>query len=268
MKWSPEAETAIRKVPFFVRKKVRLRVEREAEDAGKDIVTLDDVKTTKARYLSKISAEVKGYQLDTCFGSEGCPNRAANSDHLFRETEAVLRQEDLLGFLTKTVNGPLKPHHEFRVTIADCPNACSQPQIKDIGIIGACLPRLTQEACTLCNACVNACLEDAIQPDDRLNRIAIDFDRCLKCGKCVEVCPTGTIVKHKTGFRVQLGGKLGRHPGLARELPGIYTERDVIDMIRACITFYKKHSRSGQRFSDLCNGENLDNVLKELPDLM
>ena len=66
MKWSPEAETAIRKVPFFVRKKVRLRVEREAEDAGKDIVTLDDVKTTKARYLSKISAEVKGYQLDGC----------------------------------------------------------------------------------------------------------------------------------------------------------------------------------------------------------
>ena len=28
----------------------------------------------------------------------------------------------------------LKFHHEFRVTVADCPNSCSQPQIKDIGI--------------------------------------------------------------------------------------------------------------------------------------
>jgi len=35
MKWTPEAEVTIKKVPFFVRKKVRLRVEKEAAEAGK-----------------------------------------------------------------------------------------------------------------------------------------------------------------------------------------------------------------------------------------
>ncbi len=30
MKWTPEAEKAVKKVPFFVRKRVRARVEKEA----------------------------------------------------------------------------------------------------------------------------------------------------------------------------------------------------------------------------------------------
>ena len=34
MKWTPEAAAAIKKVPFFVRKKVRARVETEAASAG------------------------------------------------------------------------------------------------------------------------------------------------------------------------------------------------------------------------------------------
>ena len=33
MQWSPEAEAAIKKVPFFVRKRVRARVERETRAA-------------------------------------------------------------------------------------------------------------------------------------------------------------------------------------------------------------------------------------------
>ncbi|MGD9332960.1 MAG: sulfite reductase, partial [Desulfobacterales bacterium] len=44
MKWAPEAEKAIKKVPFFVRKRVRARVEKEAEAGGKPVVTLAEVK--------------------------------------------------------------------------------------------------------------------------------------------------------------------------------------------------------------------------------
>ncbi len=35
MKWTFEAEAAVKKVPFFVRKKVRSRIEKEAAKAGK-----------------------------------------------------------------------------------------------------------------------------------------------------------------------------------------------------------------------------------------
>ena len=136
--------------------------------------------------------------------------------------EVLFKQSDLLGFLNEQVEGDLKFHHEFRVTLADCPNACSQPQIKDIGIIGACTPRIGSEPCSQCEACVEACKEQAIALND--DGPQIDFAACLQCGKCMQVCPTGTLEEGRKGYRVQLGGKLGRHPRLAREMPGIYSE--------------------------------------------
>ena len=72
MKWLPEAEEAIKKVPFFVRKRVKARVEKEAGAAGRPVVSLADVKAAQKRYLNNMSKEVKGYQLDTCFGPGGC----------------------------------------------------------------------------------------------------------------------------------------------------------------------------------------------------
>ena len=137
MNWTKEADESIQKVPFFVRKRVRARVEKEAKNVGKKVVSLADVKATQARYLTGMASEIKGYQIDTCFGPSGCPNQAAVSDQLLEKIESLVKEKDLLGFLKKRVKGDLKFHHEFRITLADCPNACSQPQIKDIGIIGA-----------------------------------------------------------------------------------------------------------------------------------
>ena len=51
MKWTPEAEAAIKKVPFFVRKKVRARVEKEAGAAGKGVVSIAEVKAAQARFF-------------------------------------------------------------------------------------------------------------------------------------------------------------------------------------------------------------------------
>ena len=251
MKWMPEAEEAIKKVPFFVRKRVRARVEKEANKAGKQAVSLADVKATQARYLTRMSSEIKGYQIETCFGPSGCPNRAIISDQLIARIESEVEKEDLLGFLKQSVKGDLKFHHEFRITLADCPNACSQPQIKDIGIIGACTPVVSEEPCSLCEACVEACKEDAISIDTEKEIPVIDGNLCLNCGKCVPVCPTGTLVEGPQGYRVQLGGKLGRHPQLARELPGIYDENMVMEIVRDCLRFYKDNSKHGERFGQI-----------------
>ena len=49
MKWTSEAEVAVKKVPFFIRKKVRSRVENDAAAAGKEKISLADVKATRAR---------------------------------------------------------------------------------------------------------------------------------------------------------------------------------------------------------------------------
>ena len=259
MKWTIEAEAAVKKIPFFVRKKVRSRIENEAAKAGKKAVSLADVKATQARFLSNMSSEIKGYQLDTCFGAGGCPNRANSGDKLLERIERLLKKEDLLAFLKQQVKGDLKFHHEFRITLADCPNACSQPQIKDIGIIGASLPMLTDETCTFCEACVDECRENAISLQKEKSGPYIDYDMCLACGKCIEACPTGTIAADKRGFRVQLGGKLGRHPQLAKELPDIYSEDEVIGIVKRCITFYKENSKHGERFAEIFKPSDFKN---------
>jgi len=251
MEWTHDAEEAIRKVPFFVRKRVKTRVEEEALESGKSFVGLAEVKATQQRYLSNMHSEIKGYQLDTCFGSGGCPNRVADSSRLFEKIEKILGKENLLKFLKQRVKEDIKFHHELRVTLADCPNACSQPQIKDIGVIAAVKPAITEETCTQCEACVETCKENAVKIYAESNFPAIDDDACLYCGQCINACPTGTLAIAKNGFRVQLGGKLGRHPALAKELPGIFSEDEVIDIVKEAIAFYKKYSKRGERFSEL-----------------
>ncbi len=251
MQWTVEAEAAIKKVPFFVRKKVRARVEEEAQEAGKSKVSLSDVRLTQKRYLAKMSDEVKGYQLETCFGPGGCPNRAMDSDALVERVEQILKRADLRKFLEARVKGGLKHHHEFRVTVADCPNACSQPQIKDMGIIGAAEPVMTQEPCTLCQLCVEACAENALSLEGSEEMPSIDYEKCVRCGKCIEVCPTGTMAAGHRGYRVLLAGKLGRHPRLAEELPGIYQEDEVVSILHRCLDYYKERSKHGERFADI-----------------
>jgi anaerobic sulfite reductase subunit C len=258
MKWTPDAETAIKTVPFFVRKKVRSRIENDTAAAGKKIVSLSDVTVAKARFMSKMSTDIKGYQIDTCFGSSGCPNPANSCDALAQKITSLLDDADLLNFLKKRVQGNLKYHHEFRVALAECPNACSQPQIKDIGIIGAVIPEVTEEACTGCGACVEVCIEKCITLDSNKTIPSIDCERCLKCGKCIQICSSETISAKQKGFRVQLGGKLGRHPRLAVELEGIFSENEVLRLIKTCIDYYKKHSKHGERFAEILDVKDFD----------
>ncbi len=260
MKWTAEAEEAIKKVPFFVRKKVRARVEQEALQNGHGQITLTEVKATQKRYLTGMQSEVKGYQLDACFGPSGCPNAIAASQDLAAQIETLLLQADLLGFLKSKGIRELKFHHEFRVTVADCPNACSQPQIKDIGIIGARRPGISDISCTACEACVESCRESAIALDNAEPAPVIDEKRCVACGHCIPVCPSGTLTANAEGYRIQLGGKLGRHPQLARELPGIYGPATILEIVDAAIHIYKTRSQKGERFGAVLQPEDFENL--------
>jgi dissimilatory sulfite reductase (desulfoviridin) alpha/beta subunit len=256
MKWTAEAENAVKKVPFFVRKRVKARVEKEAAEEGKACITITEVNATHARFVSKMETDITGYQIETCFGSGGCPNRAhAGGDGLVQKLEEMMSKENLLEFLKQHVQGSLTYHHEFRITLADCPNACSQPQIKDIGIIAAVTPEITPMACSRCEACVNICREQAVKFDNDAPEMSpvIQMDRCLHCGRCIQVCPTGTITAGTYGYRVLLAGKLGRHPRLARELPGNFSEDAVLSIVQDCLAFYRSHCTGGERFAEIFN---------------
>lgn len=265
LEWSIEAEEAIKRVPFFVRKRVRARVEEEARKGGKSVISLTDVRLTQKRYLTRMSEEIKGYQLETCFGSGGCLNRAVEGDTLLGRLEEVLKGAELRRFLETRVKEDLKHHHEFRVALADCPNACSQPQIRDMGVMGALEPAVTRMPCSICHRCEAVCIEKALSIRDDEGLPLIDSERCVRCGKCVQVCPTGTLATGRKGYRVQLGGKLGRHPRLAKELPDLYSEEDVLEILRKCIRIYKEKSEKGERFSDIFWQEGVQETFVEGP---
>ena len=260
MKWSQEAETAVQKVPFFVRKKVRARVEAEALKQNKKLITLAEIHAAQKRFMTGMQAEIKGYRLETCFGPSGCPHAVAPAQGLAEQIETLLQHADFLGFLfSKGIKEP-KFHHEFRVTLADCPNACSQPQIKDMGIIAARRPGPADPPCSTCNACVESCREAAIRIDTNVPTPVIDMQRCLACGQCIAACPTGTLTTAAEGYRIQLGGKLGRHPRLARELPGIYDVATTLEIVHACIGFYKTRSL-GERFGAVLDSEAFERLI-------
>ena len=165
MIWTQEAEKAVVRVPLFVRGKVRREVEKEAFEQGSNRVLLRHVQDCRRRFLSGKTLESKGFQIETCFGADGCENRAAESEALVDELEKMLLSRNIAGFLKERVGGPVKMHHEFRICVSDCPNACSRPQIVDIGIIGALRPRLSAESCNGCGACSSSCIESALKVD-------------------------------------------------------------------------------------------------------
>lgn len=251
------------RVPFFVRKRVKNRVEEEARARGADEVRLEHVRACQQRFLNRMEDEVQGYRVETCFGSGGCPNRAVQEDALVGRLEKILAGADLLGFLRSRVQGPLKMHHELRVSMSDCPNACSRPQIADIGLIGAARPGVAVEAaCSGCRACVEVCREGAVKLDENAPAPTIDPELCLACGQCVSACPTGTLIEASRGFRIQIGGRLGRHPRLATELPGLHSAEEVVVFLDGVLAFYRRYNQSGERLGEMISREGLEELLK------
>jgi len=258
MEWSDEASAAISKVPFFVRKRVRKKVEEEARNSGSDRVTIAHVKSAQARYMGNMEAEVKGWQVDNCFGPSGCPNRIGDDAGLTARIEAYLASLDLKAFLKSRVNGPLKMHHEFRISLSDCPNGCSRPQIVDVGLLGASRPSVTDAPCSQCGSCVDNCRENAIALTAQ--GPVIDFGRCLFCGHCHRDCPTQTLIEEKQGYRILVGGKLGRHPQLGRELPGIFSPDQAMTVIKRCLERFMTHFQGKERFGDILNRVGYDDL--------
>lgn len=267
MEWSAAAEQAVARVPFFVRRRVRKRVEETARQSGATVVHPEHVKACRQQYFTDMEAEIRGYRVETCFGHEGCPSRAVADVRLREALEELLAAKDLLAFLRKRVSNGLKMHHEFTITVADCPNACSRPQIADIGLIGACLPRTGDEPCTRCGACVDACREEAVSLPEAAAGPLFDPGRCLACGQCIRACSAGALAAGRQGYRILIGGKLGRHPQLAEELPGIFNPEQALRVVGRCVEHHLEHNQRGERFGEVLKSTGCNAIREGLVDL-
>ena len=263
MKWSEEAGQAVSKVPFFVKKRVKEKVEEEAARSGASIVTIEHFRNCQKKSPSNMGDEIKGYRIETCSGSGGCPNRISQDNGLVQKIEEKLSVRDLKIFLKEYINGPVRIHHEFRVSISDCPNACSRPQIVNFGVIGASRPMVSEETCTQCRACLDACAEHAISFTDESETPIIDLEKCLACGKCIKVCPSGTLAEGTRGYRVLVDGKLGRHPRLGRELEGVFSAEEVLALVDQYLDFFQMSHIKDSRFERELEQKDFDDILKK-----
>lgn len=190
----------------------------------------------------------------------GCPRAAAPDGPLLLQ---ALDGSTALARLRLTAAhrlGARPPrHHAFSVSVSACPNGCSRPHIADVGLTGAVRPRLTDAPCLQCGACLAACREDALALDAAGPRV--DRERCLECGDCLRACPSGTLAAGETGWRVWLGGRLGRRPALADPLPGRRSSAQVVEILTASLALWLDGLEPGRRFRDILTEARLADSL-------
>lgn len=192
-----------------------------------------------------------GLVVTACRGTEGCEMRALDPTGLPARLHAALMALDFGAGLARLLGRPPRRHELFTVSLSCCPNACSRPQIADVGLIAAARPRADPAACTRCGACAGACQENAVvlAPSGQVE--AIDELSCLGCAACIRACPSGALSPGRSGWRVQLGGRLGRRPRLAEELPGLHAPEEAVALAARAAQYLLAHARPGQRLGDL-----------------
>lgn len=186
----------------------------------------------------------KGFQLDHC--RFNCPKTARNWHNLCETLTKNLTALNLYQIFEDKFS-PVLNHHIPKITLAGCPNGCSQPNIKDIGVSGYVSPLITDVPCIGCKECVRACPEGAIAWNPR--GIVIDHSRCLSCGDCQRVCPSGTLTAGESGWTLRLGGRVGRHPQFAKSVGQVQTDEEVLAWISDILLRYLMNAHPQERLT-------------------
>lgn len=206
----------------------------------------------------------KAYRLKLCWGVESreCPNVLDPDASLKQKLESVLESSGWPECLAGALSREIKPLDQFSISVSGCPNGCSRPQIADFGLLQAQYPEVDAGKCTGCGDCERACREGAIDLETGVARINPGL--CLSCGVCIRTCPEQALFPARQGYRVQVGGKLGRHPRLAEELQGIYSREEMLAILKRCLALYQKHYRPGVRFGQVVAEQGADKIQQML----
>ena len=263
--------------PFLCGKKVKKQVEDFVSSQGRSLVTSLDLTQARqqltggqsiktaggsltAEELDRIAALVdrgviieglntRYRQFKVCGGAGGCPLSLIDEESLALSLKEIAEEMDLDGFIAGGIDGPVLFHHRFKVALAGCPNNCSQPQIVDFAVIGQARPGLAGGKCNHCRLCLESCQEKAITLE--AGGPLFHADLCLNCGDCARVCPRDVIGHEQLGYRVLVGGKLGRHPRLAQTVAPLVDENTVKEIFRRSLSLFKAKALDGERFADL-----------------
>lgn len=197
------------------------------------------------------------FTIKTC--KDSCP-RAVFIPSIAARLEEAVTASGWPKFLHER-HAVLRHHHQFRIAVSFCANGCAQPHIADFGLIATAKIKMDTEKCSACGECLTACAENAL---NLASHIEFDPTRCLGCLACVRTCPESAFSVEALGYRVLLGGKLGRHPRLTHEL-GFFSEQEAFRVLTATLGLFMDHYQPRQRLGDLVRAmgrEHFDRLVR------
>ena len=295
MEWDKTASLLMEKVPPFVQKTVREKIETLARERGKNLVTEDEVMAARESFMGRPQhiASSQGavakkpiddkklsilkkypkyfdkdgnpvlYQIKSCRGAEvNCPFLITNSNILADKLRNRLEELHFTEKLIDKIEGQILPHHTMKLAVAGCPNSCSMPQIKDFGVHALEPVYVDPDCeCTECMKCVETCREDAITIQG--GQVSIDKDKCVHCGLCARVCPAGSIKTSEKKYRVMIGGKVGRHPRFALDVLMQAEESTTLKALDVCVDMILS-SKTEHRFRTLIEQHGIEEIKKRI----
>lgn len=187
-------------------------------------------------------------ELNACrAASEGCPNSLIDAGLWQAAIRNWLTEAEISERLRMRVENPIiMAHDKLRITVAGCPNACSRPQIADLGVVGRVRPHFDESACAACGDCVSQCPDQAIAVEETLTWFS---GRCQGCLGCSSVCDYDAVSLSTPWGQVLMGGKLGRMPQLARPAAEVNDPWEMIGIFSQAVESYLNHAPLGVRFA-------------------
>lgn len=193
-------------------------------------------------------------EINTCRAVKGCQHSCYDIGSLAKFIEKRLDELHISEKLKARVQGPLRKHNVLKISLSGCPNCCSQPQIKDIGLRGIIGVKIDEDLCTSCGACTEVCRENAISLNEK--GASINYEKCIECGACKKVCAVQAINQIKQGCDLLVGGKLGRHPRLATHEYYSNSDEELIREIEKYINILLEHGQCHERLGDIIESQS------------
>ncbi len=196
-------------------------------------------------------------KIDCCRAKDSCPRALGNPGDLIKEVCKVLENTNYSLRRQEILRDSLEKSKAFKISLAGCPNCCSQPQIKDFGAYKLIYPKISEERCTSCENCITKCREKALSLNGN-NRITIDWGKCIGCGDCLKACTQEAINAGQEYWRLTVGGKLGRHPQLAVKIADVSHGEDIKPHLQKYIELHLNSKDPNLRLGDLISKNTIN----------
>jgi ferredoxin len=241
--------------------------ERRARKKGLSKVTLKEVEETDRGYgdtlgkeaMEQLRAMARGegtgpemaeeffveepeemYSIEVCPAKYGAStkNKRDNLKRLITPLRSKLKELKVTDSMIDMATTSLMMHHQFRMVLTGCPNACISPYFSDFGVLGIYVPKAKDSGCTECGVCVDYCSEGALSVEN--GRVTIDHDKCIGCEGCVERCEEGVLYTDKQGYKVVVGGSGSRRPQIARTVAEMTDVDGVLKILEESVELIKE----------------------------